>query len=441
MNQLKQPTTLTISFRWWAYNKNSKSKVMKNLIQLPSDNVYEEKSQEFFNSKLAKRLQDKYTPKPFEETYKPVYWIALIASYCCNLFSILTASTFVFSYLLSIFLELPEPIVWASLFTGILLVGIESLQRLLTPQFFKGLLQYGFKFNSLVMVTIIVTLSLASIFFSYSGGFDVVKKLLSPPTYQTPILIDIEGIKAEYKNLVFEAGKDAESYKASKLYLGRLSDIHAKAYKGLLDKKASLQAAMITKINEAEAKNEALLTEAKEKHEEALKVHEESLQVKGGGLASFAIIAQILFFISIFFMEFFDYKTASQYALMGSPSGDRRKPKKVVKIKASKTPIPEVIKSPIIRQQIGFKTNTPKQAENKLKQGKTHIKTVVIDNTKTIEHNGKHYTMDGVNNFIRIYQKRVNEAHTKGDLNLVKSREDTLQYWNGRKEELLNKMK
>lgn len=417
---------------------------MKNLIPLPSENIYEEKSQEFFNSKLAKRLQDKYTPKPFEETYKPVYLIALIASYCCNLFSILTASTFVLSYLLSIFIEVPYPMVWAILFTGIVLIGIEALQRMLAPEFFKNLLQYGFRVSSLVMVTIIVTLSGASVFFSYSGGFDVVGKLLSPPIYQAPTLLDVEGIKEEYKTLIAEAGNDAESYKASKLYLGRLSDIHAKAYKQFLDKKASLQSLMITKIDKAEGKNEALLSDTKEKHEEALRIHEASLQVKGGGLASFAIIAQILFFISIFFIEFFDYKTASQYALMGNPSDSAKKPKRILPSntpEAIKKPVPEVIKSPLTRNQIGFKTSDSKQPKTQLKQEKTHIKTIVIDNTKTIEHNGKHYTMDGVNNFIRIYQKRVAEAQTKGNDNLIESREETLQYWHGRKEELLNKMK
>jgi len=256
---------------------------MKNPIQIPSQNIYEEKSKEFFKSKLAQRLQMKYTPKPFEETYKPVYSIAFIASYLCNLFSILTASTFVFSYLLSIFMDIPYPMAWASLFTGILLVGIEALQRFLTPEFFKGILQYGFRISSIVLVTIIVTLSSASLFFSYSGGFDVVDKLIAPPQYEEPTLISIQSIRDDYKPLIEEAGRDAESYKTSKLYLGRLSDSNAKVYKQLLEKKATLQTAMLTKINDAEVKNEALLSSSKGEHEEALLKHEISLQVKGGG--------------------------------------------------------------------------------------------------------------------------------------------------------------
>ena len=414
---------------------------MNNSIQVPSENVYDEKSKEFFNSKLAQRLQQKYNPKPFEDTYKPVYTISKIISYFCNLFSILSASTFLFSYLVSIFLEIPYPYIWASIFAGTLLISIEVLQRILLPEFLKTLFQYGFKVSSLVLLTIILLLSALSLHLSYSGGFDVINKLLSPPTYQAPILADTEVVKKEYNELILNADKDAEAYKSSKLYLGRLSDIHAKAYKELLTVKATLQTAMLDKINNLEAKNETLLATSKAEYKEALKTHENKLVSKGSGMASFAIFSQVLFFFSILFMEYFDYRTAAQYAFLGNIANSVSS-----ELPITKTPYNFNIKSNVIATQANVitptSTNKPsvkKQPKTKLKQEQTATKTIFVEDKKTIEHNGKYYTLEGVNNFINIYQKRVADANKKNNVPLANSRKETLKYWLERKSELLNK--
>jgi len=146
-------------------------------------------------------------------------------------------------------------------------------------------------------------------------------------------------------------------------------------------------------------------------------------------------------------MEFFDYKTASQYAGISSPSNggfSEQKGKEeafqVEGFQPSEIPPSEANGSHILRNQIGFKTNPHKQSKSLLEQEKTDIKTIVIDDRKTILHNGKYYTLEGVNNFINIYQNRVKGALQKGRSDLANSREETLKYWQGRKEELLTKM-
>lgn len=65
------------------------------------------------------------------------------------------------------------------------------------------------------------------------------------------------------------------------------------------------------------------------------------------------------------------------------------------------------------RLPIGFKTDYSKQGVSELKQrGQGKTKTVYKDR-HTIDHNGKRYTLKGVNNFIGIYSKRVDLAETK----------------------------
>ncbi len=409
---------------------------MQNFIELPTSNTFEEKSKEFYQSKLAQRLKKKFEPKPFEENYKAVFYIALVTSYCCNGFSILTASTFTFSYLYSIFAKLPYPIWWAVLFSGIVLILIEALQRIITPKLFKNSLQYGFKLSSLITVAIILSLSGLSIFFSYNGGFDVVEKLTQPPTYTKPNLRDIEQIRTEYKSLIADADKDAKDYRDKKLYLGRLSDKHVKVYHQLLEKKASLQTKMIDKINLAENQNTKTLSDAKTEHKEALASYQNSVTIKGGGLASFTIIAQLLFFISIFFMEFFDYKTASQYAIITSPKNESKASLLEIEYK----PISangNTTKQADIRNQIGFKSGSDKPAKSQLEQKETDkTKTVLVQDKHTIEHNGKRYTLNDVNNFINIYSKRVEEAKKNDKFDLAANRTKTLEYWKSRKTEL-----
>ena len=92
------------------------------------------------------------------------------------------------------------------------------------------------------------------------------------------------------------------------------------------------------------------------------------------------------------------------------------------------------------------------QAETLSKQDKTQgpgtvyrDRTIVKEDSRTIAHKDrktgeiKYYALPQVNNFIRKYEARVAEAQAKGDEALESSRRETLDYWRGRREELLNK--
>ena len=285
---------------------------MKNGFILPSSNQYEEYSEKFYQSKLAERLRRKYEPQPYEERYKAIFYSSLGLSYLCNVFSILTASTFVFSYFYSIFAELPSPGAWALIFTGSILIMLEALQRFLAPLLFRGAMQYGFSGKHFATIAALLALSGLSVFFNYNGGFDLVREVSSPPTYQEPERYDIEATKTEYRELIASADADAKNYRESKLYLGRLSDVHAREYRRLLDKKNKLQEALLAKVNEYEELNRKAVDRAKQELEVALAGYESKVNSKGGGLAGFTIVAQLVFFICIFFTEFYHYKTATQ---------------------------------------------------------------------------------------------------------------------------------
>ena len=435
---------------------------MKNLVLNPH-NVYEEKSKEFLNSKLADRLREKYRAKPFEEEYKPLYYVALIVSYLCNGFSILTASTYVFSYLLSIFLEIPSPALLAGAVTFLVLVLVEALQRFLSPKLFKNGLQYGFKLSLFILLLVIAAISTLSILASYNGGFDVVKVVSSPPIYSAPSLYDIEEAKQDFNKMIAEAGAGAETYKKTRLYLGRLSNVDGREYKKLLSVKTDLQNKKLAKISSLEAFNREKVEKAELKHLEELREYSSSIESKGGGLAGVAIAAQLIFFLAIFFLEYYDYKTSTQYAIIETVSPPLPPEQKEVGFKSYQQSNNNYENGAYNRTQIGFNNSskgiTHQQPKKLLEQNNTTpttiTKTVYQRDKKTIKHTDKktgktkYYTLSQVNNFIKVYEGRVAETleqieRLKAGSKPIAVKEETLkdrraalQYWEGRREELL----
>jgi hypothetical protein len=59
----------------------------------------------------------------------------------------------------------------------------------------------------------------------------------------------------------------------------------------------------------------------------------------------------------------------------------------------------------------------------------------------TIEHNGKRYKLSDVNRFVKTYSDRYAESIQRNDTATAEGRKIQLDYWNGRKAELLEKIK
>ena len=399
-------------------------------IHIPNENAFDQKAKQFFESKEADRLRRKYESKPYQARFRPVYYLSIFTSYLGNIFSIITASTFVFSYLLSIVRELPYPAILAGTFTLCVLVCIEVLQRILGKNFFMVSLQSGVKLSLLVPI---LTLSIISVTFSFKGSFDMVKTVLSPPEYIKPELQGIQTIRNEYNALITDAGNDADEYKDRKLWNGRLSDKHAQVYNELLQRKDNLRNAMITTIAQAEENNRQSISQANTDHEAALAEYQTNTQAKGSGLGIAAIIAQLIFFLSIFYMEYYDLRVASQYAVLDS---NDQKQSFFFNNQTQKTGHPK-------RNPNGFFSK--KQEDPVLEHVRTE-KQVVLDDLYTVSHiskitgEEKRYTLQQLNGIIRTYTSRLEEAELLGDQKLVASRRKSLRYWEGKRKTLMGKI-
>ena len=283
---------------------------MKN-IHINQQNEFDERSKAFFESKQAERLAQKYREKSYEERFRPVYYIALVVSYLCNGISIVTASSFVFAYVYSILNALPYPIAISFVFTGFVLVTIEVLQRILAPRFFQSWLQYSKKSLSIALLV----LSALSVTLSYMGSPDFISLISNEPVYQEPTLSNIAETKNDYKEQITQAKEEAEEYKNRKLWHSRLSDKHAAVYKGMLANVSTLREKMNNKVDESEKTNRDLLQQAKQDFEQEKQGYNNRIESKGAGLGIVAVLAQLFFYLSIWYIEYYDFRVATQYAL------------------------------------------------------------------------------------------------------------------------------
>lgn len=418
---------------------------MSKLV-IPTQNYFEEKAKGFSQTVLGEKLQKKYTPKPFEERWRVLYISAWAGSFFCNIVAVITGSTFVFGYALGLVAKLPNPDLFAVAIAFITLIGLEVLKQITVPTLFQDLNQYGFKKSYWGRISFILAIYGVSFVFNYLGGFDFIETVTTPPQYQTPKQKDIEKVRKEYGALIAQAGENAEKYRLSKLWKGKLSDKHANIYQSLLQKKQALSEKMITKIDSTETWNDTEAKEAKQDFKDATKDHKTKLQNKGKGLAWFSVGCEFLMLLCFWYREFYEWETAKQYGQIqnftpsveqntegGNTSNGETAPK-TQKNKDHKNTAPNDTGQPIVST---IKYNYTTKATQHTNDTDTEL--IYLD-TYTIEHNGKRYKLSDVNRFVKTYSERYNESVQRNDTTTAQSRKVQLDYWQGRKVELLEKI-
>lgn len=430
-------------------------------IKIPDQNTFEEKAKAFAQSKLGRKLANKYTPKPYEERRKGLYVFAWVASFFCNMVAIVTGSTFVFAYAFGLVAKLPEPMILAGIIAGIILVGIEALKQLLVPDLFQDWFQYGWKGAYFLRVGVIVGLVIISTGFNYFGGFDLVGVVSTPPQFEAPTLKNADQVRKEYTPKIEQAGKEAETYRQSKLWNGRLSDDNASVYRDLLGEKSKLEKQELAKLDSVEAFNDRATATAKQEHAEKVKTHESKTEIKGRGLAVFSVVCELLFILFCWYRERYEYKTATQYATVEDET-----PPKNTGHSQNQTTTPPLntaqsngqtngTTATVGRLPIGFYTTEQRQTQmtavrqtqgnNGTQNGELIVFTRTYENTKfldtfTIEHNGKRYKLADVERFARTYKERLKQSEREGNTDTARTRRERLEYWKGRRAELVEKI-
>lgn len=469
---------------------------MEKRIEVPDHNLFDEKSKEFFESKHAKRLQDKYRSKPYEEKYLVLYLVSKYGSWFCNGVSALLASTWVFSYLFSVVKQLPHPFVIATVFTVVIVVGLELLQRFLSGNLFKDWLQYGIK---AVKGLIVGSLIVAGISFvsSYQGSFDFMGTVTSPPVYKAPTLFNLTDVKARYQDLVNTADRTATNYYNRRKYAGRIATEDAKKYQEYLDKGLAYRDSLNKAVNVTETKNEKKIEKAKENYQKAVDLYNSQTAQKGYGLGILSIIFIALFYLARWYQEYYDFKTASQYAILitkGAGGTNTNNPplphqpqgqpldyqnllshvqsliqSQKAKTKQAPVPSPSIEEEPIPKEPlngshnnttlpfqlpIGFFSDGERQDQLKnlyIQQIQPYIQDFrrnegIYSDKYTVAHRSfktgklEHLDLGTVTNRVGIYVKKIESSLSIGNKTPLPNQMEKLIYWIGKREELINKI-
>lgn len=424
-------------------------------IKVPDRNTYDEKSLAFAQSRLGRKLARKYAPKPYEERRRGLYIFAWVGSFFCNLVAIVTGSTFVFAYAMGLVGKLPEPMIWACIIAGILLVGIEALKQLLVPDLFQDWFQYGWKGGYLMRMGAIVSLIAMSTAFNYFGGFYLVTAATTLPEYQEPVLKNADQVRKEYQGKIEQAGKEAEQYRQGRLWRGRLSTSAGDEYTALLANKTKLEQQLLAKLDSIETHNDRITAAAKAEYQRLLQEHSDKTTIKGRGLAVFSVVCEFLFVLFCWYRERYEFKTATQYAHledddMEEPEHNTSKGTPLLHRNAQGNGKPSATGT-AGSLPIGFYTNAQRNAQmgihdesqtpdsDLLVLTKRYTKTKYLD-TFTIEHNGKRYKLTDVERFMRTYGNRLKQSEQARDTNAAERRRKQFEYWKSRRTELLEKI-
>ena len=265
-------------------------------------NPFDKLLQESEKDREIARLNEKYKHRSYRDRNKWKYNASKLGILIFQSGSIATASTFVFSYFLFYLLGAPYPLMIAGMITAIVLIGIEitlglSLIKLLEGYFRNSKIDYG------LLVFLIAIISFSN-FCSYSGGFDMPKKVMAKPIKETPLPPDLAKIEQRYKLNAENARIAAKEYKESRSYLGKLR--HGKesqAYVDLQNQSIAFESKMNDEIKAAKDSYESQKISAELNYQSAVDQWEINSESKGSGLAGIAIICSFLTVLCYIYKE------------------------------------------------------------------------------------------------------------------------------------------
>lgn len=257
---------------------------------LETTNPHSRNHKEFDNTRLFKRLADKHTPKPYWKAYRGIYNTVSGVSMLFNALSALTASALVYFFILGL---TSSPLA-AGVLTITLLAALEYMKRETAGKLFHGWLQ--FKTASPGMIAAVICLSAISTAASYFGAEATVKNFTAPPEVAAAEISDIEGRMAQIDEQIAAAQKNQ--------------------WRGVMTPRAQKTVELLT-AERGKLQEEALRRQERADMiaDETLAEHEETTEINSGAFALFTLISEIALILSLFYMQYYDFRSYSEYAM------------------------------------------------------------------------------------------------------------------------------
>jgi hypothetical protein len=266
-------------------------------FQIPTENQYQNAYEDFLDTTLFSRLQEKFVVKPFYLRYKLLRSVILTASYGINFFSAATAFTCVFVF--------ANTLLQNSLLSGVFgasfLVLLEMFKRLMIPEFCKNILQFR-QINWLKAVVIVLLMSI-SVALSYFGAKDSI--LLFTPKVE---LTNVEDAKKDHKKRIITLEKRLGEIRKTQSWQGTLTPKGQKAYNSVTEQASKIEADMLQNANRITLKNDELSVK-----------HNEKTFNNASVFSVFTLFLDLSLIGLLFFCEYYDYRSFVEFAQKGTP--------------------------------------------------------------------------------------------------------------------------
>ena len=439
------------------------------------------------------RLKQRKQDKPYYQRYYAIYILVIIVGWLANILSGVTESSKLYAFYYDFFRSL----YFAELATGcaviLSVVLLELLHRLIASSYFKDLVENDIHTQSMnPKLVAMLTLAAISVALSFSGSFDLVRLTKQAPTPLVADKISVSELTTAYEPLVHDLKTDIAEYRSTREWKGRLSDDSAGKWEDMKSNKQELQQQQAEALKNLSSTNLQVEIRTDSLNHHRQQQHETQMQEKGYGLGFLSIAAIFVLYACLWYDEEYQERKAlyleKKYGAMNtpeSPHGTETPKEALTAPKATSQPLPyPTIPNPSLNGKensladnsifspnpIGFFTAAQREEMNlpptlngndsvqactglyreESNQNETSIpitQKVAVD-SHTIEHHyqkgGKthtvRYNLLMINSRIGQYEREVQQATAQQmAAEILQNRQNWLDYWQGRREELLQK--
>jgi hypothetical protein len=257
---------------------------------LESKNLFKENYTSFMQTRLAKRLYDKYTPRPYYLEYKSLRATTLFASYCFNFFSMATACILVYFFVLKMVPWKWVAIVATIIFLGLLEITKRAVSKAVFHEWFaKSRLNISF-------AALAIALTGMSILSSYFGSKQLVATMTSPPA----VIMTIDSTAQQLRDRIGELNNQIEAARNTKRR-GMTTIASQRTIEALTQQASTLEVELLRRIQAKE-----------EKEERTHNVHNAQTAESASIFALVTLLLELFFLLCAWYLEYYDFRSFTE---------------------------------------------------------------------------------------------------------------------------------
>ncbi|WP_196892128.1 DUF4153 domain-containing protein [Aureivirga marina] len=420
------------------------------------NNIFDERFTAFKKGNYYKKLKKEFSHNSYDRRRLGVYIIAILVSVFCNLFSIFSESTFIFSYLNHLVANtFGNSFYFTITVTVFVIATLEAASRVFTYTLIKEYLQYGIKFSSFVIAAIVLFISYVSVFSSYHGGKEVPKLIKEAPKFLAPTLLSTKDVEKQHNAIIENYESIAQRFYNKYQEKIKTNEWFAKQYDNRKKKVIVAQENKAEELKEIRERNQTKEEKAERKYENLKSDYDKEMTNKGNSLAYLSILFQVIYFPAMFFSVYYRYRSFNQFKKVEEEKTQTtdieilwertRQEFKNLKNDLVPTPILEtkeksnLLENKKRQNKIGYDMSSIKKTDEKTAKHKntTQLQSLSrqeLTDIHTVPHKKTRVDKTKIKNNINIYKKRVEEAEKGTDV--YKNRFQNLEYWQSKLEEL-----